>query len=48
MFTQFLGKPFRFFILMGKKHRAEWYIVVVGGIILSVIIFMSIFAPLLS
>jgi peptide/nickel transport system permease protein len=48
MFTRILGKPFRFFIMMGKKHRAEWYIVVVGGIILSVIIFMSIFAPLLS
>ena len=48
MFTRVLGKPFRFFILMGKKHRAEWYIVVVGGVILTVIIFMSVFAPFLA
>ena len=29
---------------MGKKHRAEWYIVVIGAFILSVIIISSIFA----
>jgi peptide/nickel transport system permease protein len=29
---------------MGKKHRAEWYIVVVGAVILSIIILSSIFA----
>jgi len=34
--------------MMGKKHRAEWYIVVVGGVILTVIIFMSVFAPFLA
>jgi peptide/nickel transport system permease protein len=33
---------------MGKKHRAEWYIVVIGAVILSIIIFSSIFAHKLA
>lgn len=44
MFVDLIRRPFRFFITMGKKHRAEWYIVVVGAVILSIIILSSIFA----
>ena len=33
---------------MGKKHKVEWYIVVIGGLILSAIIISSIFAHKLA
>jgi peptide/nickel transport system permease protein len=44
----FLSRPIRYFIEMAREHKAEWYIVVAGAIILTVIVLSSIFAPLIA
>jgi len=43
-----LSAPVRGFITMGKKHGAEWYIVVIGAVILVTIILSSIFAAYIA
>lgn len=47
-FYNIIGAPIRFFIIMGKKHKMEWYIVIIGGLILSIIVLSSIFAHTLA
>jgi peptide/nickel transport system permease protein len=44
----FLSRPIRYFIEMAREHKAEWYIVVVGAVMLTIIILSSIFAPLIA
>ncbi len=44
----FLSRPIRYFIEMAREHKAEWYIVVAGAIILTIIVLSSVFAPLIA
>lgn len=40
----FLSRPIRYFIQMAHEHKAEWYIVVAGAVILTIIVLSSVFA----
>jgi peptide/nickel transport system permease protein len=44
----FFSRPIRYFIEMAREHKAEWYIVVAGAVILTVIVFSSVFAGLIA
>jgi peptide/nickel transport system permease protein len=44
----FLSRPIRYFIEMAREHKAEWYIVVAGAVILTIIVLSSVFAPLIA
>jgi peptide/nickel transport system permease protein len=48
MVSGILSRPFRFFVSMSREHKGEWYIIVAGSVILSVIILGSIFAHVIA